>query len=207
MKLVSCIVPRGSGDKAAEAARCAGSEGGTIIMGRGTALRTWLEMLGLGETQRDVAFFLVADDVAGDVAKTVSESCEGQGIAFSVNVTRFFRGGVGEMREIPEGEKMNDGGEKVICAVLNKGLAGDAMAAARKAGAKGGTVVNARGTASEDDARFFGVKLTPEKEMLIIVASADVADGVFGALSALPCLGGKGGGIVFALPACARVGR
>lgn len=201
MKLVSCIVPRGSGDKVAEAARVAGSEGGTIIMGRGTASRTWLEMLGLGDTQRDIAFFLVPDAIAGDVAKAASESCEGPGITFSIDVARFFRGGVGETPEIQGGQTMGDEGHKVICAVLNKGLAGDAMAAARKAGAKGGTVVNARGTASEDDARFFGVTLTPEKEMLVIVALADVADDVFGALSSLPCLTGKGGGIVFALPA------
>lgn len=200
MRLVSCIVPRGGGDKAAAAARGAGGDGGTVLMGRGTASRTWLDMLGLGETQRDVALFLVADTVAAGVASAVSSSGAGTGVVFSADVVRFFRGGAGEVAEMAGDGKMRDDGRRLVCAVLNKGFACDAMAAARKAGAKGGTIINARGTASEDDARFFGVTLTPEKEMLLVVADGDVADAVFKAISVLPCLAEKGSGIVFALP-------
>lgn len=201
MRLVSCIVQRGEGDKAAAAARSAGGEGGTILMGRGTASRTWLEMLGLGETQRDFALFLVADDaVAADIVKAVSASGDGPGVVFSVQASRFLKGGAGEVAEMAEDNVAQDHGRRLICAVLNKGFACDAMAAARKAGAKGGTIVNARGTANEDDARFFGVTLTPEKEMLMVVAEEDVSDAVFSAIGGLPCLADKGSGIVFALP-------
>jgi nitrogen regulatory protein PII len=89
---------------------------------------------------------------------------------------------------------------KLISVIVNKGYAEDAMAAARKAGAKGGTILGARGTANENDARFFGVKLVPEKELLLILAPNDVADAVFEAVRALPCFAEKGSGIEFAVP-------
>ena len=57
----------------------------------------------------------------------------------------------------------------LITVILNSGYADDAMAAARKAGAGGGTVIKARGTAKEGDESFFGVQIVPEKEMLLIV--------------------------------------
>ena len=69
-----------------------------------------------------------------------------------------------------EGDAMSEGKQTLISVILNKGYADDAMAAARKAGAGGGTVINARGTAREDDAKFFGMHIVPEKEMLMISA-------------------------------------
>jgi hypothetical protein len=40
---------------------------------------------------------------------------------------------------------------QMINVIVNKGYAEDAMSAARKAGAGGGTIIGARGTAKEDD--------------------------------------------------------
>ena len=42
------------------------------------------------------------------------------------------------------------------------------MDAAREVGARGGTVVHAKGTGREEDAKFFGVSISPEKEMIYI---------------------------------------
>ena len=62
---------------------------------------------------------------------------------------------------------------QMINVIVNKGYAEDAMAAARKAGAGGGTIIGARGTAKEGDAAFFGMKIVPEKEMLMILVPAE----------------------------------
>ena len=45
------------------------------------------------------------------------------------------------------------------------------MDAARAAGAKGGTVVHARGTGIEQSQKFFGVTIGAEKEMIYIVTN------------------------------------
>ena len=71
---------------------------------------------------------------------------------------------------------------------------------ARKAGALGGTIVPARGTAKPDDETFFGVTLVPEKELLLILADAALADAALDAVRALPCFAEKGSGVAFRVP-------
>ncbi|MBQ9726925.1 MAG: P-II family nitrogen regulator [Kiritimatiellae bacterium] len=74
------------------------------------------------------------------------------------------------------------------------------MAAARAAGAGGGTVLSAHGTAKPDDATFFGVPIVPEKDTLLVLVPEEKADAVFDAVRALPCLAEKGSGVVFCAP-------
>ena len=85
----------------------------------------------------------------------------------------------------------------LITVILNTGLAEDAMAAARKAGASGGTIINARGTGKEEDVSFFGIQIVPEKEMLIILAEKSQETAILEAIRTLPCLQKKGTGITF----------
>jgi hypothetical protein len=116
-----------------------------------------------------------------------------------VDVADFARSG--DAARAPKGGAvMDNGGYRLISVIVNKGYAEDAMAAARKAGAGGGTILGARGTANEEDARFFGVRLVPEKELLLVLVADDVADAVFAAIRALPCFAEKGAGIEFSVP-------
>ena len=86
---------------------------------------------------------------------------------------------------------------QMINIIVNKGYAEEAMAAARKAGAGGGTIIGARGTAKEGDAAFFGMKIVPEKEMLMILVPAEKKAAVVEAVTALPCFAEAGSGIIF----------
>ena len=76
----------------------------------------------------------------------------------------------------------------------------DAMAAARKAGASGGTAINARGTAREDDEKFFGMHIVPEKELLLIVVDQNNKQAVLDAIRTLDCLSEPGSGIAYSAP-------
>ena len=89
---------------------------------------------------------------------------------------------------------------RMINVIVNKDYAEEAMAAARKAGAGGGTILNARGTARAGDVKFFGVQIVPEKELLVILAPEERADAILDAVKALPCLAQKGSGIVYSIP-------
>ena len=70
-KLIMCIVPHNSGELITNAAKQAGAGGGTIIMGRGTASNSVLQLLGLGilqeayEKAADAAELIVRGDVEG----------------------------------------------------------------------------------------------------------------------------------------------
>ena len=86
---------------------------------------------------------------------------------------------------------------KLIVTVVNRDYCEDIMSAAREAGARGGTIINARGTGTQEDATFFGIHLSTEKEMLLIVANNEEASSVVSAIKRHPVLNERGGGIVF----------
>ena len=88
-------------------------------------------------------------------------------------------------------------GYTMICSIINHGQAEELMAVAREAGARGGTILGARGTGTEEDVKFFGISLTPEKEFLIIISENAATDGILQALASQPVFSEPGGGIVF----------
>jgi len=85
----------------------------------------------------------------------------------------------------------------MITFIVNHGDAYDIMDAARKAGARGGTIVNAHGTSKEEDFKFFGMSLMSEKEMLLIVAEKDLVPTILNAVKDLPVFKRPGGGIIY----------
>ena len=84
-----------------------------------------------------------------------------------------------------------------ITFIVSHGDAYDVMTAAREAGARGGTILNAHGTRREDDAQFFGMTLGSEKEMLVIIAEKDEATNILNAVKDLPVFKRTGGGIIY----------
>lgn len=89
---------------------------------------------------------------------------------------------------------------EVIFAIVNAGFAEEAMEIARAQGARGGTIINARGVAREKEAAFFGIALHSEKEMLMLVVEKSIRDGILNALYQQMGMGKKAQGIVFSLP-------
>ena len=88
-------------------------------------------------------------------------------------------------------------GYTMISSIINHGQAEELMTVARAAGAKGGTILNARGTGTEEDVKFFGISLAPEKEFLVIITENAHADAILNALSSQPVFSEPGGGIIF----------
>ena len=86
---------------------------------------------------------------------------------------------------------------QVIC---NKGFALEIMEKARSLGAEGGTILQGKGTAREEDEVFFGHKLVKEKEILLIIVSSQVEKKVVDGIESMECMKGDGAGIVYALP-------
>lgn len=89
---------------------------------------------------------------------------------------------------------------EVIFAIVNAGFAEEAMAVAREHGARGGTILTARGVAREDEAAFFGIAIHAEKEILMIVVEKSSRDGILNALYKEMGMDKKAQGIAFSLP-------
>ena len=208
-KLLVSIVPHDSGEIIANAAKSAGAGGGTIAMGRGTASNGVLQLLGLGDTSKDIVYIIVQNSLKAAVYDAILKASEKKshfGVMFTLDTSDFIRAGhVDEKDNSEESERLSSKGEEtmsdknyqMINVIVNKGYAEDAMEAARKAGAGGGTIIGARGTAKEGDAAFFGMKIVPEKEMLMILVPAEKKADIVAAITALPCFAEAGSGIVF----------
>ena len=95
---------------------------------------------------------------------------------------------------------MTTNNHEVIFAIVNTGFAEDAMDVAREQGVRGGTIINARGVAREDEAAFFGITIHAEKEILMMVVEKEIRDNVLSALYKQMGMGKKAQGIAFSLP-------
>lgn len=95
--------------------------------------------------------------------------------------------------------------EAIFC-IVNNGYSEAVMDAAKKLGARGGTVINARGTASKDAEKFFNITIEPEKEIVMILVPTEIKDDVLHALYKEAGLDTPGQGIAFALPVDSVVG-
>ena len=202
-KLLISIVPHDSGELIANAAKSAGAGGGTITMGRGTASNGVLQLLGLGDTSKDIVYIIIKENLKEAVYNEIIKASEKKshfGVMFTLNTPDFIRAGhLDEKSDGAKGEEImkNEKNYQMINIIVNKGYAEDAMAAARKAGAGGGTIIGARGTAKEGDAAFFGMKIVPEKEMLMILVPAEKKNDIVSAITELPCFAEAGSGIIF----------
>ena len=94
---------------------------------------------------------------------------------------------------------MNHAKYTLIVFIVNDGYADDAMAAARKAGASGGTILHARGTGKKEDVKFFGIDLIPEKEMLLILEEREKAYQILESIQQLKYFKEPGSGIAFCI--------
>ena len=89
--------------------------------------------------------------------------------------------------------------ELVIC-IVNAGFSQNVVEAARKAGARGGTIIRARGSANPEAEEFFGVTIQPDKELVLILVPSDIKDAVLTTVYKESGLSQEGQGIAFSLP-------
>lgn len=95
---------------------------------------------------------------------------------------------------------MKDFKHEVILCIVNNGFSDVVMDAAREFGAGGGTVINARGTASLEAEKLFNITVQPEKEIVMILVKKEIRDDVLHALYQKVGLDTPGQGIAFCLP-------
>ena len=207
-KLLVSMVGRNKGDALVDVTKAAGARGGTVTLGRGVAENRLLQLLSLSDMLQDIVFTLLRDEaepVLAAVRKAYhSPSGKISGLALLLDVSGMLtRANPHDHKPgctTPEirSEKMNSG-HSLLTVIVNHGYGDDVMAEARKAGATGGTILNARRTGREEDVKFFGITLVPEKEMLLIVAEEAKVENILAAIRKIPHLTEPGGGIVYAM--------
>lgn len=95
---------------------------------------------------------------------------------------------------------------ELIFAIVNNGFADSAMVAAREAGAKGGTIIRARGSSNIGVDKKYGLTITPEKEVLMILSTTEDKDKIMDAIYQNGIKENGHKGVVFSLPVDSTIG-
>ena len=95
---------------------------------------------------------------------------------------------------------MNQYKHEVIMCIVNSGFSEAVMEAAREFGARGGTVIRARGTANAEAESIFNIAIQPEKEIVMILVDTKIKDDILHALYKAVGLQTPGQGIAFSMP-------
>lgn len=200
-KVIGVQTPYCKSSVASNAALKAGSSGGTVLQARKISGNRFALAFGFGESRCDFLLILSEKEKAEKIYSAIIEELKSQhsgfGTIMMLNAGNLIKTGniQGETTAMADNTQ-----RELVAVILNRGFADDAMEAARKAGAGGGTVVNAMGTAREGDATFFGVHIVPEKEMLLIAVDSDKKESILQTIKSLDCLSEPGSGIAFTMP-------
>lgn len=215
IKLMVTIVPRGNSERVVEMFKRDHLGLHYDCLGLGTANSEILDYLGIGETEKDVLFSLVPAEKAHKIMNNIHAGMNlklpGRGIIFVMplnavsksivrtleNDTRGF-----DDQEEGESEEMENEALKysMVMAIINRGHTDTVMDAAKEAGARGGTVIHARGLGNEEAGHFFGITLQPEKEIIMILVQQKHKVAVMQAITKAAGMLTPAHGIVFSLP-------
>lgn len=210
-KLLICTVGRGKGEQLMGVCKCSGARGGTIMLGRSSKNNRLLQALSLADISQDVVFTLMRDECETVISAIIGAAAAAPGkfggTAMLIDVASVITrasssagGGTCAQETQHTGDQnMESSGYKLITIIVNSGHGDDVMEAARKAGARGGTIMSARGTGTEDDVKFFGITLVPEKDMLLIACEEAKREAIMAAIAAVPSLNQPGGGIAYTM--------
>lgn len=149
-----------------------------ILRGRGTAVRSMLDLLGLESNEKRVVISVADNEKLKKFIKEQKKNMfigvPGHGIVVSVPIKSIGGKRTMEMlnadpRNIGEKPEFNPSYELIV-AVANEGRMDMVMNAARAAGATGGTVLHGKGEGNKNEEKFYNVSIASEKEVILIVA-------------------------------------
>ena len=181
-----------------------------ITAGDGTAADELLDYFGLDGSDKSVMLHFVTGEKWRDTKRRLQVDMKidipGLGIVFIVPLSSI--GGKKALGFLTQGQDYVKGEEsqlkdtkyELIVVISNQGYTEKVMDAARKAQARGGTVIHAKGTGGKEAEKFLGVTLVPEKEMVFIVARTERKNDIMKAIMENVGTNTKAGSIVFSLP-------
>ena len=217
MKLLVAIVDRGKGERIVSICREQRTLMQTICLGHGTASSEVLDLLGLGRTEKAVVLTLVPDGEVPELLKVLADRMQilgpGNGIAFTVPLSSIgavpgaVQARFEEQKEKEEAPTVEPAIQKdLILVTVEQGHADDVMEAARPVGARGGTVLHARDVSGDDTARFFGISIHPEREIVARVVTRELRSAVMQAISKAAGPQTPAQGVLLSIPVDEAVG-
>ena len=210
IRLLVTILDRGRGDRAAELFASYGLPLHYAVPGRGTANSELLDYLGLGETEKDVLLTLAPgytiSALLPEAVERLGLAAPGRGILFTLPMSAVSRTvadyvstqahSIGPEREQSMDEQRKD---HLIVAVVDGGGTDQVMAAAKEAGARGGTILHGR-RVGEGEEKGAESAVHPEKDVIFILTSRSSLPSILEAVDRAAGISTQHRGVLFSLP-------
>lgn len=164
--------------------------------GRGTATSEIMDILGLGSSEKDVVLSYATASAAARLLGQLDSELRGSvgtsGIVFDMPLTGLNNLVAAAIAYQTEGNRKGEnsveqesmGKNTLILVTCSRGSTEAVMDTAKKAGARGGTVIKARWTGVEDLEQSYGLTLQREREIVAIVVPNGIRNAVMEAVNA-----------------------
>lgn len=173
-ELIYAIVKYGLGSKTLRIAKRNGVLGGTIFLGKGTVKNRLVKFLDLGEMRKEIVLMVTdkskVKNVLNDLEREFQLKKPNHGIAFAIPISSYLGAKNYAINENKEIGGSKDTMYNAIFVVVEKGNAELVIDAATKAGSRGGTIINARGSGIHEVSKLFSMDIEPEKEIILILS-------------------------------------
>ena len=190
-----------------------------LTHGTGFADSEMLELLGFTENRKVVALLTLDAELVGGfyslLERELKISEKGMGIAFTIPISAAS-GFCGKLMQFTAIKTRHEGAEimpkkfeythELIVSIVTRGNAENVKEAAKNSGAKGGTMVHGLGLGGEEAARFLGISIQEEKDVVLIVVHKDDREEVMKAIVGACGIESEARGICFSLPVDSAVG-
>jgi len=206
--LIMTIIERGCGNKLTKLyaehqvftnLRCEGT---------GTATSEIMDILGLGSSEKDIILSMAPIPVAHALLDALDDDLRGavpgRGIAFTAPlsaVSNRMAAVINTRTKLEKGKEQGNMQQKsnLILVVVNQGFTDEVMDTARKAGARGGTIIRGRWVGEESFEQFYGITRQAEKEVIAIVAPRELRSAIMESINEKHGLQSEAGAMVCAL--------
>lgn len=181
-ELMYVVVNRGLGSKVLKTIKRNGINNGSVLLAMGTVSSKILEMLGLSDVSKELVMAAGEKDIIDKILVELNHEHKfekpNSGIAYTVPLIKSQKCGV--HTDIMHND---DKGAKnimyhAITVIVEKGKAEDVIDAALKAGSKGGTIINARGSGVDQTGKLFAMEIEPEKEIVLILSECQKTEDI-----------------------------
>ena len=205
MELVCIIVNYGLGSKVVKSAKRHGFSGGTITLAKGTVNSRVLNFIGLADVRRELVYLAAEKSVAYRALEEMNEEFEfdkpNRGIVFTTSINSILGSkNIKSEKRVVKNDIERRGDEakyNLITVIVDKGRAEEVIDAANKAGAKGGTIINARGSGIHESGKILSMEIEPEKEIVMILSESDTTENIVSAIKDAIKIDEPGNGILF----------
>jgi nitrogen regulatory protein PII len=199
--LICAIVNFGAGSRVLKIAKKSGVSGGTIFLGTGTGKNPILAAFDLNDVRKEVVV-MVAEEPCGQAAmeavgREMHMHRANHGVIFAMPLAGVFGVAHNRCRCAPLKKSGGDYMYSAIFTIVDKGKAENVIDAATRAGARGGTIINARGSGIHETQKLFSMNIEPEKEVVLVVAEKELTQAITEAIRADLQIDQPGKGIIF----------